>query len=196
MCENSYTAKSSYGDEWTGSLYSGCGSFKPHCAMGGDYTEKSNCYTNSNCFYTGFINDDPYGSKSSYLKKSQYRQHARAQGLSQAQLFQGNPPCLNACDAFDDIFADMARPCNAPQFLEDPNNVIETTFNQVYDPRGPIACDEAGCTGCPRHNFQGMLSNRAYADLIRKSSALHVGIPVRGLPSAADNKPVQTYATY
>lgn len=168
-------------DYYCGKQYGGCGPPGPCNNFIGArvypaYLTRSSCPANQSCYYTGF-NQDMQPASGAY---------------GQASLKQS--ACLDSCTAFDDVYINMVRPLDNGSLLEDPSNVLSTNWNQIWDIRGPVACDESNCTGCPRHNFQGVYNTKPYSQLLKEVASLPgAGVPTRGMPSSADLKGVRIY---
>jgi hypothetical protein len=108
-------------------------------------------------------------------------------GVDSSQLY-GGPAC-EGCDSFDDVYVDHCRDVAYSDMLHsDYTNVLSTTWNQVYDTRGPVDCNSGACGSCPEYYFEGLYGrNNCNPD----DNWLFT-TPTRGTRCISDNKPVRT----
>lgn len=186
----------SYGNVPTPRNCAGCGPAAPCNNFIGSYVPEQ--YLTRPCnptFCTGYPGNDPM--KSSYEKKAampNYQQECSKgsncyRGLDSNMLFNGND-CTMGCDGFDDIYADLSRDVAFSDMVHsDYTNVLSSTFNQVYDVRGPVDCG-SNCSSCPTHDFEGIYGRRP-CDGSEAPTGASIG--TRGTSCVAANKPYRTF---
>ena len=185
----------SYGNLPTPRSCAGCGAPSPCDNFIGSYVPEK--YLARPCmptFCTGYPAGD--AMKSSFEKKApkphMYNQECSAncnRGIDSTQLFDGND-CHMGCDGFDDIYSDLSRDVAYSDMVHsDYTNVISSTYNQVYDVRGPVDC-AANCSSCPTKYFEGIYGRRPCDGSDAPTGA---SIPTRGTSCVAANYPYRTF---
>ena len=112
-----------------------------------------------------------------------------SRGVNSAQLYDGPQASCEGC-GFDDVYVDSCRDVGYSDMLHsDYTNVLSTTHNSVYDPRGPVDCDSSSCGGCPQKNFEGLYGKNS----ARNEDNWLFTMPTRTMFSVADNKSVRTF---
>lgn len=107
-----------------------------------------------------------------------------SRGINSAQLYDGPNAACEGC-GFDDVYVDSCRDVGYSDMLHsDFTNVLSTTWNQVYDTRGPVDC-ASDCGGCPVKQYQGLYGKNS----ARNEDNWLFRMPTRGNFSVAANKP-------
>lgn len=112
-------------------------------------------------------------------------------GVNSRQLFEGNS-CdgPNGCDGFDDVYVDHARDIGySDMHHANYANVLTTTWNQVYDIRGPPSRD-GSCGDCPNKYWEGLYG---YNSGDPKDHWLGERLGTRMLNHVEGNKPYRTF---
>lgn len=141
------------------------------------HQEKSN---NSNNNMNNYMNNDPYSNNNC------------SRGLDASQLFMGDYyNCMGKdCSGFDDVYVDFCRDvAYQDAIFQSPENYITSTYNQIYDVRGPIGgCGDSPCSGTAFGvNYEGIRVGAPQASVV----PIGAGMTDRGV---ADMAAVKSYS--
>lgn len=123
-----------------------------------------------------------------------YSNNNCSRGMDSSQLFMGDYyNCMgNQCGGFDDVYVDFCRDVAFQDSVhENFENYITSTYNQIYDVRGPIGgCDDAACGGFGV-NYEGIRVGAPQGLVV----PIGAGMTDRGVPDMAAVKSYRTYAS-
>lgn len=194
----------SYGNLPTQKACGGCGPASPCDAFHGSYvppkyltrsclpqyhsgypSEASWGYTKKAPMPTGIMSQDQVSAMGGLELYGSCAGSACNRGIDSAQLYSGPIAGCEGC-GFDDVYVDSCRDVAQSDMLHtDYTNVISTTYNQVYDTRGPVDCSGSCESGCPVKQYQGLYGK----DSPNNEDNWLFTMATRGAPTVAANKP-------